>query len=194
MDRILMGGLAAWALLAGLVSPSRGQQPRVNTRVVPRTLRLELTLADDAKVRTSFPLPRFDTRGLPIKYRPEELKKFKGDDPTEQKLAGYKSDFANLKKADTVQVALSVLKPDRKDKDKLVWSAGQTLTGTLFEVRKPNVVVLEVTYAQVQVNDPIFAGGFQDVNGIKSGTKVPVDPAKARAGVILIVKEAEPGK
>src|SRR5437660_3867923 len=100
MRRILRGEWMAWLLLAAAAASSLGQQPRVNTRVVPRTLRLEVTLADDAKVRTSFPLPRFDTRGVPIKYRPEELKKFKGDAPAEQKLAGYKSDFANLKKGD----------------------------------------------------------------------------------------------
>lgn len=192
MCRMLLAGMAAAVVLAWLPSLGRAQQPRVSSRVVPRTLRLELTLADDAKVRVGFPLPRFDTRGLPIKYRPEELKKYKGDDPAEMKLPGYKADFANLKKGDTVQVALSVLKPDRKDKEKFVWAPGETVSGTVVEAKQPKIV-LDVAYAKVEVSIPGVAPGALD-SGIKPGTKVPVDPAKARAAVILIVKEAEPAK
>jgi hypothetical protein len=73
--------------------------------------------ADAGKVRTFDPPANFDDKGNIKKYTREELKKLKGDDPDEKKLAGYKSEFGEIRVGDVVQVTLSVFKkksPARK--------------------------------------------------------------------------------
>jgi hypothetical protein len=95
-----------------------GYRPRQGARLVPVTTDFTFTFnSDTGKVRTIEPPAEFDDKGNIKKPTAEELKKAKGDDPAEQKLAGYKSDISEVKVGDLVEVALSVFKPtdDKKD-------------------------------------------------------------------------------
>jgi hypothetical protein len=86
-------------------------------RLVPHNLDVSFTFNTEVgKVRTVDPPTEFDEKGNIKKPTKEELAKAKGDTPEEKKLAGYKSDFSELKVGDMVQVALSVYKLKAKKK------------------------------------------------------------------------------
>jgi hypothetical protein len=88
-----------------------GYRPGAGARLVPLNLDVSFTFNSDVgKVRTVDPPAGFDEKGNIKKHTKEELEKLKGDTPEEKKLAGYKSDFSELKVGDMVQVALSVYK------------------------------------------------------------------------------------
>jgi hypothetical protein len=72
-----------------------------------KTEKIELTLAEDVKVRTQNQPEQLDENGKPKKLSPDELRKLKGTDP---KLPGYAAEPTALQKGQTVQVTLSRLK------------------------------------------------------------------------------------
>src|SRR5438105_10509483 len=94
--------LVATAGIVGLVvcwaecGPAQAQRAPRGSRpqVVTKHYDVDVTAAPDAKVRIKNPPPRFDQKGNLLKYSANELKELKGDSPEEQKLQGYKRDFA----------------------------------------------------------------------------------------------------
>jgi hypothetical protein len=96
-------------------------KPQNNMRLVPVNYDVHFTFNTEVgKVRTVDPPTEFDEKGNIKKHTKEELKALKGDTPEEKKMPGYKSDLADIRVGDYVQVALSVYKtvPKKKEKPK----------------------------------------------------------------------------
>ncbi len=90
-----------------------GRNPGV--RVVNVTASITFTFnADVGKVRTLTPPEQFDDKGNIKKLTREELKAAKGDDPAEKKLAGFRSDIAEVQVGDVVQVRLATHRKNGK--------------------------------------------------------------------------------
>ncbi len=86
-----------------------------------QTKNLELSAADDMKVRTVLPPVEYDDKGKLKKLTAKELKALKGTDPS---LPGFPADFDNLKPGQMVKVYLPKAKKDTtrskpKDRDLL---------------------------------------------------------------------------
>jgi hypothetical protein len=82
---------------------------------------MDFTVVEEVKVRMANPPPKFDEKGKPIKYTPEELKELKG---TDTKAPGYKAEFSDLRQKQVVQLVLMrkkgtpmIKKPDPGKKD-----------------------------------------------------------------------------
>jgi hypothetical protein len=76
-----------------------------------------VTFSDTGTVRMMEEPLEFDEKGQRKTFTKEELKKFKGDTPEEQKLVGYKADFSDMRVGDNVKVTLATFKPNPKKKD-----------------------------------------------------------------------------
>ena len=80
------------------------------------TQNVDLTAADDIKVRVPKPPAAFDDKGNPKKYSAKELRELKG----KENLPGYTGDFENVRSGQVVQVYLAktkeALKPPPKKK------------------------------------------------------------------------------
>jgi hypothetical protein len=85
----------------------KAQELTIEVRGYRRTDKVDLTLAEDVKVRTKNPPEHLDENGKPKKLSPEELRKLKGNDP---KVPGYAAEPGALQKGQTVQVTLSRLR------------------------------------------------------------------------------------
>ena len=68
-----------------------------------RTQDVELTVQDEAVVRTAQPKPSFDDKGKVKRLTKAELKELKGPDP---KLPGYAADFADVATGQIIQASL----------------------------------------------------------------------------------------
>jgi hypothetical protein len=68
-----------------------------------KTQHVELTVQDDAVVRTAWPKGDFDEKGKLKKLTKAELKELKGPDP---KVPGYKADFSDVATEQVVRVTL----------------------------------------------------------------------------------------
>ena len=105
---------------------------RVGVGRYAKTEKMELTLAEDVKVRTPHPPEQLDENGKPKKLSPDELRKLKGTDP---KLPGYAAEPIALQKGQAVRVTLSRLKDGgarkAQSKDK---SEKEQLYVTLVEI------------------------------------------------------------
>lgn len=166
-----------------------GIPKKPDPKAAAKLMRVELTAGAQVKVRLKSPPPRFDEKGRPKKYTSDELKQLKGDDPADQKLAGYKSDYTNLKKGDIVQVTLGVPRRDRSDKDKSVVSMnGPQITGRISEFGESDnkVFLLEIPVAQAGVLNNFVA---KDLNYARSGSKITVEAAQAQAALIIVLQE-----
>lgn len=89
-----------------------------NTPPPPGTIDYLVTFnTEKGKVRMSEEPLQFDEKGNRKKYTAEELKEFKGDTPEEQKMVGFKADFADLRVGDNAKVTLSYWRANTKKKD-----------------------------------------------------------------------------
>jgi hypothetical protein len=64
---------------------------------------IDVTTAEEVKVRMKNPPPKFDEKGKIVQYTKDELKELKGDDP---KATDYKAEFSDLRANQIVQVVL----------------------------------------------------------------------------------------
>jgi hypothetical protein len=87
------------------------------TRTVTINTDYTITFNDEkGKVRLMDEPFEFDERGKRKKFTAAELKKLKGDTPREQKLAGYKAEYSDMKVGDSIKVNLYTFKPNKKKK------------------------------------------------------------------------------
>jgi hypothetical protein len=94
-------------------------RPGPGARLAPWNVDVTFTFnADVGKVRSLDPPADFDEKGNIQKHTKEELAALKGDTPEEKKMAGYRSDYSELKVGDMVQVALSVHKTNATEEKK----------------------------------------------------------------------------
>lgn len=149
-------------------------------QVVTKNYDVEVSVADDIKVRLKNPPARFDQKGQLLKYSAEELKELKGDLPEEKNLPGYKSDFADLKIGDIVAVSLVRFQPDPKDKDKTVRVAAGQLNGTVAKVQGGGkTLIVRVSVAEAKLPFPTVA----------NQNKVTLDPRQFQAAGIMVLVE-----
>lgn len=182
-------GVAITQSTAATSIQKRGSDAKPGGKMV----RVELSAAATIKVRTKNPPPRFDEKGRFQKYTSDELRELKGDNSTDQRLPGYKSEYGNLKKGDIVQVSLGVPREDAKDKAKTVVTAnGPQLTGRISEFGESDnkVIVLEIPLNQAAALNSLIT---KDINYLKSGSKIAVEPKQAQIALVVVLQEG-PGQ
>jgi hypothetical protein len=95
--------------------PRNNNNNNNNTPPPPGTIDYLVTFnTDKGKVRMTEEPLQFDEKGNRKKYTAEELKEFKGDTPEEQKMVGFKADFADLRVGDNAKVTLSYWRANKK--------------------------------------------------------------------------------
>lgn len=171
-------------------APAEAQRRSVSA-VVTRTrpVEVQFTVADDVRVRTNVYPAQFDDKGHLRKLSRDEILKLKGDTPEEQRLAGYKWDFGDLKRGDEVQVVLSAHAGDAKTKagkgdvHGTRWIPKQKLTGTVKAVAAGDAKTLTL---QVSVTSKHLLGSLGDTEGA-----VTIAPEEEQATMIVVLKESE---
>lgn len=160
------------------------QMPRPMTKNID----YDISTADSVKVRLAEPSFEFDEKGKIRIYSAEEKKALKGDDPAEQKLAGFKAKFSDLRVGDVVQVFLSKPKgapaPKAKEegdkpKDATAWVSAGQLSGTVTKVQEGSLSVRVATMVMSQPGQ-----GKQQPNG--GGNRVVIEPARGQATLIVV--------
>jgi hypothetical protein len=161
---------------------------------------------DVGKVRTIDPPEGFDDKGNVKKYTKEELKQFKGDTAEEKKMAGYKSDFSELKVGDLVQVLLSVHKNTAAKKTTAAaskaganpdadapaadappevspgkWVVATQLVGRVTKINSQNTAAAATMTVRVTTTQAVSTRGR-----VNTHRKQTVGPTQAQATVILI--------
>lgn len=178
---------------------NRGPQMHVVTKAQD----FDFTATEDIKVRVPNPPLQFDEKGRAKKYSSEELKQLKGDDPSDQKLPGYKSDISNLKEGSIVQVFLG--KPRTKssltttgtagskgkdsdgDDGKHEWVYAGAIQGKITKLLAGSTTTftVQVTHQEMAMG----RGTGNNNNNTKNAPHTVVDPTKVRPMTIVVLVE-----
>ncbi len=151
-------------------------------QIVSKNYDVDVSGADDLKVRIKNPPTRFDQKGQPLRYSAEELKELRGDTPEERQLPGFKSDFADLKTGDIVSVSLFRLQPDPKAPDKSIRVPAGQLNGTVVRTKADaKLLTLRVSVAEAKTFSAFPTVGNQN--------KITLDPRQLQAGGIMVLAE-----
>lgn len=187
---LVVGSLA---LIFNTEVQGAGSKGGNNSRPVQKKTDIDITTADDVKVRTMTPpTGEFDEKGNVKKPSNSELRKMKGDTPEEQRLPGYKIELSGLHNGDIVKVSIGKAKEAPKsattkndDKPaKTYYTPMGEIVGTVKKVSGSHVTI-EITSTSMQ------SGRNYNQNNNKATNQTLDEKLLA---TMIIVEQAAPDK